>query len=148
MLKLMAAFAVGLGAGLVVSWSYILTLKAKIRVCMSYIHDRIGKGMGAERMDQNIPEEPEAKEPWERTRTPSAGATPSRREGATMAEEPQLIVSIPSNGEQINYVCSRCSRIFPLPDDQPPKKVMAELLRRFREHRELEHPEASPGTSP
>jgi hypothetical protein len=56
MLKLVAAFVVGLGVGLAVSWGYILSLKAEIRVCMSYIHDRIGKDMAREHREQGRPE--------------------------------------------------------------------------------------------
>jgi hypothetical protein len=41
MLKLMVAFAVSVVAGLAVSWGYVLSLKATIRVCVSYIHDRL-----------------------------------------------------------------------------------------------------------
>jgi hypothetical protein len=147
MLKLMGAFVVGVGAGLAVSWSYILTLKARIRVCTSYIHDRIGKGMGTEYMDRTIPEELEAKGPEKLAHTPSAGATSSGPERARMAERPKLIVSTPRRGGQVVYVCSGCLRVFPLLDDPSPKKVMAELFRRFQEHREQEHPEASPARS-
>jgi hypothetical protein len=41
MVKLLAAFAVGVVAGLAVTWVYVLSLKATIRVCVSYIHDRL-----------------------------------------------------------------------------------------------------------
>jgi hypothetical protein len=41
MVKLLAAFAVGVVAGLAVTWGYVLYLKDTIRVCTSYIHDRL-----------------------------------------------------------------------------------------------------------
>jgi hypothetical protein len=41
MVKLLAAFALGVVAGLAVTWGYVLCLKDTIRVCTSYIHDRL-----------------------------------------------------------------------------------------------------------
>jgi hypothetical protein len=41
MVKLLAAFALGVIAGLAVTWGYVLYLKDTIRVCTSYIHDRL-----------------------------------------------------------------------------------------------------------
>jgi hypothetical protein len=147
-LKFMAAFVVGAGAGLAVSWSYILSMKAKIKVCLGYIHDRIGEGMDAELMDRSTQEEREAKGPGKGTPTPSTGARSSRPGRATVAEKPHLIVSVSGNGKLVSYVCSSCLRSFPLLENQSPKEVVAELFRRFKEHREQEHPELSAGTSP
>jgi hypothetical protein len=39
--KLIAAFALGVVAGLALVWGYVLYLKDTIRVCTSYIHDRL-----------------------------------------------------------------------------------------------------------
>jgi hypothetical protein len=41
MVKLLAAFALGVIAGLAVTWGYVLYLKDTIRVCTSYIHNRL-----------------------------------------------------------------------------------------------------------
>ena len=41
MVELIAVFAVGVVAGLAVAWGYVLSLKDTIRVCRSYIHDRL-----------------------------------------------------------------------------------------------------------
>jgi hypothetical protein len=41
MLKLMAAFLVGVVAALAVTWGYVLSLKDTIRLCTNYIHDRL-----------------------------------------------------------------------------------------------------------
>jgi len=41
MVKLLAAFVLGVVAGLAVTWGYVLYLKDTIRVCTSYIHDRL-----------------------------------------------------------------------------------------------------------
>jgi hypothetical protein len=41
MVKLLAAFALGVVAGLAITWGYVLYLKDTIRVCTSYIHDRL-----------------------------------------------------------------------------------------------------------
>ncbi len=41
MVKLLAAFALGVVASLAVTWGYVLYLKDTIRVCTSYIHDRL-----------------------------------------------------------------------------------------------------------
>jgi hypothetical protein len=40
-MKLVEVFVAGVVVGLAVSWTYILSLKATIRVCMKYIEDRI-----------------------------------------------------------------------------------------------------------
>jgi len=40
-MKLTEVFVAGIAVGLAVSWTYILSLKATIRVCMTYIEDRI-----------------------------------------------------------------------------------------------------------
>jgi hypothetical protein len=41
MVKLMAAFVVGVVAGLALTWGYVLSLKDTIHVCTRYIHDRL-----------------------------------------------------------------------------------------------------------
>jgi len=40
-MKLVEVFVAGVVVGLAVTWTYILSLKATIRVCMTYIEDRI-----------------------------------------------------------------------------------------------------------
>jgi len=62
-----------------------------------------------------------------------------------MARKPQLIVGVSGEHEAINYMCSCCSRAFPLPEDQSPKEAVANLYQSFRDHVELEHSESSPG---
>ena len=44
MLNLFLAFALGLSIGLAICWSYILSLRAKVRFCMSFIQERIERG--------------------------------------------------------------------------------------------------------
>jgi hypothetical protein len=64
-----------------------------------------------------------------------------------MADKPQLVSSGSGKREPINYICSRCGRIFPLPDGQSPKAAAATLYSRFKDHIEQEHSEASPHIS-
>ena len=42
-MKLLAAFLVGLVAGIALSWTYIVSLKATIKLYRSYIQERIDK---------------------------------------------------------------------------------------------------------
>ena len=41
MVNLIAVFVAGVVVGLAIAWGYVLSLKARIRVCVSYIHDRL-----------------------------------------------------------------------------------------------------------
>ena len=56
-----------------------------------------------------------------------------------MEEKPQLLLSRSGNGKPIDYACSRCSRIFLIPDGLSPKDAAAALYWRFKEHVELHH---------
>ena len=64
-----------------------------------------------------------------------------------MADNPQLVASGSGKGEPINYVCSRCGRIFSLPQEQTPKEAAAILYSRFKDHVGQEHSEPSPHSS-
>jgi len=57
--------------------------------------------------------------------------------------KPELIVRGCRKREHLAYHCSSCDLEFPLPDNLPPKEAMIGLYRRFKEHIEHEHPEAS-----
>jgi hypothetical protein len=56
-----------------------------------------------------------------------------------MTEKPQLIVSVSGKAQPVNYVCSMCQRVFPLPNERSPKEVMAAIYLRFKRHVEQEH---------
>jgi hypothetical protein len=61
-----------------------------------------------------------------------------------MPDRPQLIASVSSKGEPINYVCSGCGQIFSLPEEPSPKESVTILYSRFKDHIKQEHTEASP----
>jgi len=57
-MKLVEVFVAGVVVGLAVSWTYILSLKATIRICRTYIEDRIRNRTDRfERNDESIQEE-------------------------------------------------------------------------------------------
>ncbi len=51
-MKLVAAFLAGLIAGLALSWTYIVSLKATIKLYRSYVYDRIDKQWDEAKKDQ------------------------------------------------------------------------------------------------
>jgi hypothetical protein len=51
-MKLLAAFVAGLLAGVATSCLYILSLKATLKLYMSYIHERIDKWWDEPKTDQ------------------------------------------------------------------------------------------------
>jgi hypothetical protein len=55
-MKLLAAFLAGLAAGGAVSWAYIWSLRAMIKTCEDYIHQRLDK-------DWNLEEEKKGNHP-------------------------------------------------------------------------------------
>jgi hypothetical protein len=128
--------------GLAGSWIYIFLLRARINDCMSYIESRIERGkpvFGSG--DSSASEERQAEGTRNPPRSPLDGATSSPPERRKMAEEPQPIAEFQGDRSSFHYRCSDCSRIFLLPEDQPPKEAARELFRRFREHVEEEHSE-------
>ena len=133
-------FLIGAVAALVVSWLYILLLKAKMRDCMTYIHNRIdtaNRGL------------------VDPLRSPAGGHTSKRAgnswciggkgttmpalEKATMEGKPKLIVGGSDSPQPLHYLCSHCLQPFYLPGNQPPKEAVAELLQYFGKHVEREH---------
>jgi len=134
-------YLVGAVACLVVSWSYILVLKSRIRDCMSYIHNRIDKtnaGRGSEaELGQGSKENP--------TELRADEGRASAQEGATMDEKPKLIVGSPDSLHPLHYLCSHCLQPFYLSGDQPPKEAVAELLHAFGDHVEQAHGSANSG---
>ncbi len=62
----------------------------------------------------------------------------------TMTGKPELIVKRACEENRVGYYCSCCGLEFPLAHDVTPKEAVIELLRRFGEHAEREHPQASP----
>ena len=142
------AYLVGAAACLVVSWIYILFLKAQIRDCVTYIQNRItranfgvGSVIGSREMEH------ESKGTTSPGRPCFKGTTLSALERATMDEKPRLIVDISEGLQPLHYVCSHCLLPFNLRGDQPPKEAVKELLVTFSEHVEHVHPSAAPATN-
>jgi len=134
-------------AALAASWIYILFLKATIRDYASYIHQRIEKSnQGFERMGRSLRERRETEETGNPLRVRTSNATSSRQERNSMAKKPQLIIDSPGNHQSVFYRCSHCWHEFPLPDDQPPKQAVRELMGRFREHVAKEHADIAAGS--
>jgi hypothetical protein len=135
-MKLVDVFVAGVVVGLAVSWAYILSLKATVRVCMTYIEDRIHNCTSRlEGTDDRMWPEGET----QATGTDDRSTTSSHAERPTMAEQPLLIIESSGKGSPIHYQCSRCLRAFPLAKDDSPKMAAAELYRHFREHVAQEH---------
>ena len=138
-------FVIGAAACLAVSWFYILFLRAKVRDCMTYIHNRLDK---ANRVLASPSGGPEGGSEVKRTaNSPHLGKeevkTPAQ-EKATMDGKPKLIVGGSGSPQPLHYLCSHCLRPFYLSGDQPPKEAVAELLFNFGEYVEREHPNPGP----
>ena len=56
-----------------------------------------------------------------------------------MTENAQLIVNLSGKAQSINYACSICQRVFPLPSERSPKEAAAAIYLRFKRHVEEEH---------
>jgi hypothetical protein len=61
--------------------------------------------------------------------------------GMLMSEKPRLIMTDWCRGEAMVYECSRCGRVFILPEDRTPKEAAAELVAAFNDHVREAHPE-------
>jgi len=145
-MKLVEVFVAGVVVGLAVSWAYILSLKATIKVCRTYIEDRIYSstrrfespddhpGSIRKECQMNWPGQPAGSD--DRT-TRDAPETPTTR------EKPRLIIEALGKDLPIQYQCSWCLQVFPMTDGDSPKLAAAEMYRRFREHVAQEH--APPG---
>ena len=139
-------YLVGAVACLVVSWIYILVLKAKIRDCMSYIQNRIDQtNPGLESAGRSLEVVHGSKGTGNPLRDCFTGTTFSSRERATMDEKPKLIVGNSDSRQPFHYLCSHCLKQFYLLGNQPPKEAVTELLRTFGEHVVQKHTNAAPG---
>jgi len=139
-MNVIEVFLAGVVVGLAASWTYILSLKATLRVCMRYIQERIHDCTnGLEGTDGRIREERQTKGMEAPTRLGDRSATSSPPEGPQMADKPLLIIESSGKGSPIHYQCSRCLRVFRLAEIDSPKAAAAELFRRFRQHVAQEH---------
>jgi len=133
---------IGAVACLCVSWVYIFLLRSKLRDCMTYIHNRIDT---TNRVFAGSSGGPRGGTDVKRTaNSPRLGVeevTTPAQETATMDEKPKLIVGGSGSPQPLHYLCSHCLRPFHLSGDQPPKEAVAELLSKFGEHVEREHPD-------
>jgi hypothetical protein len=134
-------FLIGAAACLVVSWIYILLLKAKVRVCLTYIQNRIdtaNRGLeGSQSSTEGGHISKQTGSSWrlgrEETTMPVLGK-------AIMDGKCKLIVGGSDSPQPLHYLCSHCLQPFYLHANQPPKEAVAELLRSFAEHVERKHP--------
>ena len=58
-----------------------------------------------------------------------------------MIEKPELVLTEWLKGEPIAYKCSRCGRMFLLPENLNSKEGVAKLWMAFQEHIRDEHPD-------
>jgi len=141
-------FLVGTGVCLVVSWIYILILRAQIRDAMAYIQNRLARANpGLDSVSGLREVDHDAKGISDPGRPTFKGTASPALVRATMDEKPRLIVDISGSFQSLHYVCSHCLLRFNPHADQPQKEAMEELLRTFKQHAEREHLSAAPATT-
>ena len=142
---MIAVFIGGVVAGLTVAWGYICSLNATIRVCKVYIHDRIDQQAAYWNLpDNGAVERCASTDKRSLCPTDKARLGTLQKKRIEMVGQPQLIVTSFGKSRPIDYVCSLCGRIFPLPEEQSPKEAAAALYSRFKDHIRQDHPETSP----
>jgi hypothetical protein len=62
---------------------------------------------------------------------------------ANMSRKPELVIKGSHKADRVRYCCSQCGWEFALANDVTPRQAVAELIRRFAEHCEREHPSPS-----
>jgi len=136
-------YLAGAAAGIILSWVYILCLKAKIRECLGYIETRIDlANPGLSDRGRRCAGDESNGEAGSSLRDRN-DIVLAPQGGAAVADKPKLIVANSGINQPFHYLCSLCLWPFLLPGDQPPKAAVAELFHTFREHIEQEHPNPS-----